>query len=327
VTRFSKTRGSSDVLRRQHVQRLRGERVKWTKTRHSISRGIVAPKATHSAGLPRSSDHSTRHGHVFTADAQVTAFARPRPKINGELVVCRAGRLDFTALQGRLASPLAAAVAPASFLAFDVLEAGGTDLRGYPYRVRRVVLEQLLGGAGPPLALVPMTTDATAARAWLTRHLDAGIEGVVAKRLDQPYRLRSSWRKVRGRTSAEAIVGGVLGTISAPVALVLGRPDRRGRLRVVGRTGPIPRHMRAEMGARIRPAGASHPWPPVLPPSRYGGSAPVEYVRVAPEVVVELAVDAAVDVVRGRPVWRHPAKLQRVRYDMHPEDLVVMQRR
>jgi ATP-dependent DNA ligase len=75
---------------------------------------------------------------------------------------------------------------------FDVLEAGGIDLRVYPYEVRRAVLQRLLHGVAP-LALVPMTTDATAARAWLTGHLDAGIEGVVAKRLNQPYRPRSTW--------------------------------------------------------------------------------------------------------------------------------------
>jgi ATP-dependent DNA ligase len=39
--------------------------------------------------------------------------------LDGELVVCRDGRLDFTALQRRLASPRAAAEAPASFLVFD----------------------------------------------------------------------------------------------------------------------------------------------------------------------------------------------------------------
>jgi ATP-dependent DNA ligase len=88
--------------------------------------------------------------------------------LDGELVVCRDGRLDFSALQRRLASPRAATEAPASFPVFDVLEAGGTDLRAYPCRVRRAVLHRLLDGAAPPLALVPMTTDATAARAWLT---------------------------------------------------------------------------------------------------------------------------------------------------------------
>ncbi|MHA6631836.1 ATP-dependent DNA ligase [Pseudonocardia sichuanensis] len=242
--------------------------------------------------------------------------------LDGELVVVsRGGRLDFTALQRRLTTARAAADAPASYLAFDALHAGGTDLRGYPLQVRRAVLEQLLDGVRPPLAVMPMTTDGAAARAWLTEHLEAGIEGVVAKRLNQSYLPTHAWRKVRTRSSAEAIVGGVLGPISAPVALVLGRRDEQGLLRVVGRTGTLPRTVRAELGAVLRPAGPRHPWPPVLPPSRFGHAAPVGYVRVEPVVVVELLVDTAVDEVRGRPVWRHPARLLRTRSDLRAADL------
>jgi hypothetical protein len=48
-----------------------------------------------------------------------------------------------------------------------------------------------------PSAWSDLTTDATAARAWRSGHLDTGIEGVVAKRLNQPYRPGSAWRKVR----------------------------------------------------------------------------------------------------------------------------------
>jgi hypothetical protein len=146
-----------------------------------------------------------------------------------------------------------------------------------------------------------MTTDGQAARVWLTEHLEAGVEGVVAKRLDHAYSPKRAWRKVRTRTSAEAVVGGVLGPIAAPVALVLGRPDVTGRLRVVGRTGPIHRDVRPALGAVLRPAGEGHPWPAVLPPARFGDVGPVEYTRVEPSVVVELAVDAAVDNIRGPP--------------------------
>lgn len=73
---------------------------------------------------------------------------------------------------------------PAAYVVFDVISAGGADLRGYPHRVRRAVFEPLLDGARPPLAIVPTTTDGAAARVWLSDHLEAGIEGVVAKRLD-----------------------------------------------------------------------------------------------------------------------------------------------
>ena len=166
-----------------------------------------------------------------------------------------------------------------------------------------------------------MTTDGQAARVWLTEHLEAGVEGVVAKRLDRAYSPKRAWRKVRTRTSAEAVVGGALGPIAAPVALVLGRLDVTGRLRVVGRTGPIRRDVRPAVGAVLRPAGERHPWPAVLPPARCGDVGPVGYTRGEPRVVVELAVDAAVDDVRGRPVWRHAARFQRIRLDLRPSDL------
>jgi ATP-dependent DNA ligase len=244
--------------------------------------------------------------------------------LDGELVVCGPnGQLDFMALQRRLTGARSAAAdGPASYVAFDALAAGGTDLRALPYRIRRQVLQQLLDDARSPLAVVPMTTDGTAARAWLTGHLAAGIEGVVAKRLDHGYQpSRRAWRKVKARTSAEAIVGGVLGPVGSPVALVLGRRDEHDRLHVVGRTTTLPRQVRAELGAALQPADRWHPWPAVLPPARFGDAAPVEYTRVQLVVVVELAVDSAVDVVRGRPVWRHPAQFQRARHDLRAEDL------
>jgi ATP-dependent DNA ligase len=192
-------------------------------------------------------------------------------------VVCRAAGLDFMALQRRLtAARRAAAEAPATFV-FDVLAAGGTDLRTHPYGMPL----QLLDDAAPPLAVIPMTTDGEAARAWLTGDLGAGIEGVVAKRLDHgDLPRRRAWRKVKARTSAEAVVGGVLGPLNTPVALVLGRPDEAGRLRVAGRTGPLPRDARPALGALLRTADQRHPWPPVLPPARFADAAPVEYTWV-----------------------------------------------
>lgn len=279
-------------------------------------------------------------GHATLQSRQLRPLTRSFPEItealeerfvdivlDGELVVCGPEGLDFIALQRRLASTRRArneaARWPASYVLFDVLSAGGTDLRRYPYQVRRTLLQQLLDDAAPPLALVPMTTDGAAARAWLTGHLDAGIEGVVAKRLDDRYQPgRRAWQKVKTRTSAEAVIGGVLGPLRAPVALVLGRFDEHGRLRVAGRSSVLPRPLRAELGRLLRAAGDEHPWPAVLPSTRFGRAAPVAYVRVEPTVVVELAVDAAVDLVGGRLAWRHPVRYLRPRLDLRAEDLV-----
>src|SRR4249919_3962549 len=66
--------------------------------------------------------------------------------LDGEIVIATARGLDFDALQMRLhpAATRAAKLAretPASFVAFDVLAAGGTDLRGLAQSERRARLE------------------------------------------------------------------------------------------------------------------------------------------------------------------------------------------
>ncbi|MCU1628759.1 MAG: dependent ligase [Pseudonocardia sp.] len=171
---------------------------------------------------------------------------------------------------------------------------------------------------------MPATTDPAVARAWLTDHSAAGTEGVVAKRLDQPYRPGGrTWRKIRTRLTAEAVVGGVLGSIARPEALILGRYDTNGRLRVAGRTTPLPRPARTELGRILTPeAAGTHPWPVTIPSSRFGQrpSEPIDYVQVAPRTVVELEVDTSFEQDR----WRHATRYVRVRADLHPGDVLVL---
>ena len=157
--------------------------------------------------------------------------------LDGELVVYRDGRCDFAALQRRVLRPPGLAVA-ASFVVFDVLTVAGRDLRSLPYRHRRKRLRRLLEDAVPPLALMPATRELVGAQAWMRDHIDAGVEGVVVKHREHGYRpRRRCWWKVRTRATSDAVVGGVIGPLNAPEALLLGLPDRRGRLRVAGRTG------------------------------------------------------------------------------------------
>jgi len=149
-----------------------------------------------------------------------------------------------------------------------------------------------------------------------------GIEGVVAKRVDQPYRPGvRGWQKLRSRLTAEAVVGGVIGRVAAPQVLLLGRPDYTGRLHVAGRTTDLSPATQATLAAVLRaPTGSGHPWPVTLPRARWGhGPAePLSYTRVHPEVVVELVVDPAAD----GPRWRHPARFIRIRADLCPADLL-----
>jgi ATP-dependent DNA ligase len=131
--------------------------------------------------------------------------------LDGELVVCRDGRCEFAALQRRVSGRPSLAVA-ASFVAFDVLTVAGRDLRGLPHRHRRKRPRRLLADAAPPLPLMPPTRELVGAQAWMRDHITAGVEGVVVKHREHAYRpRRRCWRKVRTHTTADAVVGGVLG--------------------------------------------------------------------------------------------------------------------
>ena len=201
--------------------------------------------------------------------------------LDGELVICHDGRLDFAALQRRL-HPSAARVRqlslalPACFVIFDLLARGGVDLRARPYRKRRRALEKLLHRRLPAgLVLMPMSSEVAVAEAWMVDHCAAGIEGVVAKRLDETYRPGGrTWRKIRTRTTAEAVVGGVLGSLLQPDALIVGCRDARGRLHVSGRTTPLSPAAQSAMTPGARTARAVAP---------LAGHHPVEPFRPAPE--------------------------------------------
>lgn len=242
--------------------------------------------------------------------------------LDGEIVVARQGRCDFAALQRRLSSGAAGGPA-ACLVAFDILAVDGCDLRVVPYRERRERLVELLVAARPPLALTPMTLNRAAAGAWLAPA--AGVEGIVAKRTDHAYRpaRRTSWRKIRIRATEEAIVGGVIGSLQAPTALILGRHDQPGRLRITGRTTTLAGAARREVAAVLAPAQASHPWPELIPSGRFGQwptEAGISYVKAAPTLVVEIAAHNAFE--HGR--WRHPVPFVRIRADLQPDDLIAL---
>ncbi|MEV4539298.1 ATP-dependent DNA ligase [Asanoa sp. NPDC049518] len=166
----------------------------------------------------------------------------PGVVLDGELVVWDEGRQrsSFALLQrragaGRRVLQLARQY-PAHYVVFDVLATGDASWLPAPLVERRALLEELMTETPANLVLCPHTTDPAVAREWIETWTDTGIEGVVAKRRDQPYRIgRSGWRKLRVRTTAEAVVAGVTGWITAPQTVLIGRYDSYDRLRCVDR--------------------------------------------------------------------------------------------
>ncbi|MFJ6797346.1 ATP-dependent DNA ligase [Streptomyces sp. NPDC091268] len=254
--------------------------------------------------------------------------------LDGEAVIHRGGRLDFTALQqrtsagGRRVEQLARDQ-PAHLIAFDLLHHAGADLITWPYRQRRAALESLFQGHGllAPWALTPTTADPGQAQTWLRQWARVGVEGVVAKGREQPYQPgRRGWQKYRSHDTAEAVIGAVTGTLDRPETVLLAHrciPD--GELRLVARSAPLSTALRDELRKRLAPASksatatatADHPWRGMRFSSHWGSSHPLDFTCVPPDLVAELQGDNAID--RGR--WRHPVRLMRLRTDVTPDEV------
>ncbi len=145
-----------------------------------------------------------------------------------------------------------------------MLQLDGVELLARPYRKRRALLEDLFTDHAltAPWTLCPMTTDPATAREWLESWTDvSGVEGVVAKGVNQPYRPSvRGWTKIRRRDTTEAITGAITGTLTRPQLLVLDRHDPASRLRAVGRTVPLRQEQARQVGEHLAATGPGHPW-------------------------------------------------------------------
>src|SRR5207248_9984320 len=122
--------------------------------------------------------------------------------------------LSFEALQLRL-HPAASRVkklareTPAELMAFDLLQVGGKSLMHRSLGERRCALEDFFAkNRVQGLLLSPATIDRSRALGWLKRSGGA-LDGVVAKRVDQPYRPgERAMIKVKQQRTADCVVGG-----------------------------------------------------------------------------------------------------------------------
>src|SRR5438270_7688252 len=190
----------------------------------------------------------------------VAPLARTLPErcvVDGEIVIVGPDGLDFEALLLRI-HPAASRVkllseqAPASFVAWDLLALGDEDLRQAPLAVRRERLERVLADAEPPVHLSPATRDRALAEDWLRRFEGAGLDGVMAKRLDAPYRAgERTMIKVKHRRTADCVVAGFRWHKNGPGtmigSLLLGLYDNEGRLHHVGVTAAFPNVVRKQL--------------------------------------------------------------------------------
>ena len=244
--------------------------------------------------------------------------------VDGEVVIAGAAGLDFEALLQRIHPAQSrvrrlAAETPASFVAFDLLALGGDDLRGRPFAERRAALVGALAGAGPPVHLTPCTEDRDVATDWFHRFEGAGLDGVVAKRLDLAYREGERVMvKVKHERTADCVVAGFRWHKSGSVvgSLLLGLYDDDGVLHHVGVAAAFTMARRRELVAELEPyrvADGGFDGRAPGGPSRWNAGRDLSFEPLRPELVCEVAYDH----LEGRR-FRHATSFRRWRPDRAP---------
>lgn len=246
--------------------------------------------------------------------------------LDGEVVALgEDGRPSFARLQHRMhvanqrEARRRAAADPVTFVAFDVLYLHGHSLLTQTYEQRRGALDSLRLSGGSFI-----TTESfrgVPGRDVLAAAVQNGLEGVVAKRLDSPYRpgrRSTDWVKVKSFRTQEIVIGGWTegrgerdGSLGA---LLLGVPDVGG-LRYVGKVGTgFSAADRRDLLDDLRPLESpGSPFTSALPRA----DAPTAHF-VRPELVGEVSFGEWTAAGRLRhPTWRG------LRPEKTPHEVVV----
>ncbi len=277
--------------------------------------------------------------------AAVLANFPERAVIDGEIVLADMSRntLDFEALQQRIHPAasrvkLLAETTPASFVAFDLLALGDDDLTATPLVERREMLERALAGAKHPIYVTPATRDLETAQRWFEQFEGAGLDGLIAKKLDLHYEPdKRVMSKIKHERTADCVVAGYRLHKSGDDAigsLLLGLFDDRGVLASVGVIGALPMAMRKELFTELQPLVTTfdgHPWnwaaqeqgertPRRNETSRWNAGKDLSFTPLRPERVVEVRYDY-MEGVR----FRHTAQFVRWRPDREPSSCTYAQ--
>jgi ATP-dependent DNA ligase len=264
----------------------------------------------------------------------VRALPAKRFVLDGEIVIPVDGRLSFDELLLRVhpaesrVKTLAAAH-PARLVAFDLLaDERGNALVDLSLEERRPRLEAFgkrFFGRGVPIQVSAATRSRARAEKWLAGG-DGDLDGVIAKRLDVPYRSgeRDGMIKVKRKRTADCVVGGFRyasrgGEVGS---LLLGLHDDDGLLHHVGFCSSLPANVRRGLTERlerlIKPPGFTGRAPGG--PSRWSTERTAEWKPLRPELVVEVEYD---HVTGGR--FRHGTRFLRWRPDKAPRQCTLEQ--
>jgi ATP-dependent DNA ligase len=251
--------------------------------------------------------------------------------LDGEVVVAGPDGLDFDALLQRVHPAesrvrMLSETTPAWFIAFDALAVGSEELASQPLSERSRRLETLLAGIRPPLFVTPRTEDHDVGLEWFDIFEGAGLDGVIAKRLDQPYLpAKRGWVKVKHERTADCVVIGYrVHKDGALGSLLLGLYEDSGHLHYVGHTSSFSTAERRKLIEQLAPMREDRDWsPPAVPdarmpggPSRWSRGRDSEWVSIRAELVCEVSYDK----LQSGERFRHAATFRRWRPDKPPAE-------
>lgn len=252
--------------------------------------------------------------------------------VDGEIVISIDGRLSFDDLLLRMHPAESrvrklAAEAPAHCFAFDLLY-WKRDLTKQPIEKRRELLEKFFDSVPEESAirLSPATQDRKVAKVWFSEMSSLGLEGVMAKRLGEPYRSgdRDGMVKVKQLKTADCVVGGFRYGEGTKVvgSLLLGLYDGEGRLVHVGHTSSIKKDDRDELTKKLESLRGKNPFEVRVPggPSRWASERSGDWEPLKPRLVCEVEYDY---YSQGR--FRHGSKFLRWRPDKKPKQCLMDQ--
>lgn len=254
------------------------------------------------------------------------ALPAKRFVLDGEIVVPVGKALSFDDLLMRIHPAESrvrklAAETPASLVVFDLLvDEKGKALVGLVLEERRGKLEAFAAknfSARGTVLLSPATLDVSVARAWLKGR--GGLDGVIAKRTDLPYRSgeRTGMQKIKRMRTADCVVGGFrYGSKSRVIgSMLLGLYDEDGQLHHIGFTSSFTDAERKALVPKLEkligPPGFTGQAPGG--PSRWSTARSAEWEPLKPKLVVEVQYD---HFSGGR--FRHGTKFLRWRPDKAP---------
>ncbi|WP_072804934.1 ATP-dependent DNA ligase [Rhodococcoides yunnanense] len=250
-----------------------------------------------------------------------------RVVVDGEIVVPREidgrTRLDWDALSERIHPAdsrvrMLAEKTPSMFVGFDLLALGSADLTPEPFHVRRAKLLDVMGDGGPAggrrCQVTSATDDAATAQDWFERFEGAGLDGVVAKKLDGIYlpNKREMIKIKHARTADCALIGYRVHKSGNGIgSLLLGLYDG-DQLRMIGGASAFTDKRRVELLEELQPLRTGED-PKSGEPNRWTSNKDRSWVPLRIERVVEVAYDQ----MEGERL-RHAARFLRWRPDRDP---------